>query len=501
MSFGRPSCVLFLIVLIVSAQGQVAWQGYAKNAQHSALSTTRSQPLSTIVWHTPVDLQPQYDGNDLFAHYGAPLATAANTIIVPVKTGASDGFELQARRGSDGTLLWTQTSDYTLPLHNWVLSYGPTLTPQGRVYWAGARGALFFRRNVDTPGAVKAEHVSFYATKKLEANPSVHICTPLTSDGSGSIYFGYVVEGTPLKHIGHSGIARVPARGRPVFLPVGADANGVQLQVTFNCAPALSNDGSTVYFSTHGTSQIRNGQAGYLFAINSQNLRVKAMTALLDPQSGDLAMLPDNGSASPTVGPDGHVFVGVLDNPPTTGKGWLLQFSADLAQVSGAPGAFGWDDTVSIVPASMVTSYHGSSSYLLMTKYNNYASLGGDGKNKLAILDPNNSQTDSRTGATVMKEVLTIIGPTPDPEFDTDFPGAVREWCINSAVVDPATNSVLANSEDGKLYRWDLTGNTFTEVVTLTAGIGEAYTPTLIGADGKVYAINNATLFAVGTGP
>jgi hypothetical protein len=34
--------------------------------------------------------------------------------------------------------------------------------------------------------------------------------------------------------------------------------------------------------------------------------------------------------------------------------------------------------------------------------------------------------------------------------------------------------------------------------VTLTAGIGEAYTPTWMGPDGKVYAINNATIFAVG---
>jgi hypothetical protein len=36
------------------------------------------------------------------------------------------------------------------------------------------------------------------------------------------------------------------------------------------------------------------------------------------------------------------------------------------------------------------------------------------------------------------------------------------------------------------------------QTVALTPGIGEAYTPTLIGADGTVYAINNATLFAVG---
>src|SRR5204862_4036214 len=79
------------------------------------------------------------------------------------------------------------------------------------------------------------------------------------------------------------------------------------------------------------------------------------------------------------------------------------------------------------------------------------------------------------------------------------YPQAVREWCINAAAVDPQTDSVLANSEDGKLYRWDLSTNTFTQTITLTPGVGEAYTPTLIGGDGTVYAINNATLFAVGT--
>jgi hypothetical protein len=163
------------------------------------------------------------------------------------------------------------------------------------------------------------------------------------------------------------------------------------------------------------------------------------------------------------------------------------------------PGSFGWDDTASIVPASSVPSYQGTSSYLLMTKYNNYAGLGnGDGLNRIAILDPNASQIDPNTDATVMREVITILGQTPDEEFDSEFPGAVREWCINSAVVDPLSHSILANSEDGKLYRWDLTTNTFTEVITLTPGIGEAYTPTLIGADGKIYAINNATLFAIG---
>jgi hypothetical protein len=60
------------------------------------------------------------------------------------------------------------------------------------------------------------------------------------------------------------------------------------------------------------------------------------------------------------------------------------------------------------------------------------------------------------------------------------------------------TKSVLANSEDGKLYRWDFTTNTLSEVITLTGGLGEAYTPTLIGTDGTAYAVNKAVLFAIG---
>jgi hypothetical protein len=150
----------------------------------------------------------------------------------------------------------------------------------------------------------------------------------------------------------------------------------------------------------------------------------------------------------------------------------------------------------------MVPSYHGNSSYLLMTKYNNYADpgLNGDGVNKIAILDPQNGMTDPISGATnVMNEVLTIAGPTPDPDNrNAQHPNAVREWCINSAAIDPFTKSVLANNEDGRLYRWNLTSNTLSETNVLTTGVGEAYTPTIVGVNGIVYAINNAILFAIG---
>ena len=57
---------------------------------------------------------------------------------------------------------------------------------------------------------------------------------------------------------------------------------------------------------------------------------------------------------------------------------------------------------------------------------------------------------------------------------------------------------MIANAEDGYTYRWDLTTNTFSEMLNLNQPIGEAYTPTLIGPDGTIYAINDATLYAIG---
>jgi hypothetical protein len=142
-----------------------------------------------------------------------------------------------------------------------------------------------------------------------------------------------------------------------------------------------------------------------------------------------------------------------------------------------------------------VPAYTGTSQYLLLCKYNNYGGTAtGTGLNKVAILDPFQSFTEPVSGATTMREVITILGPTPDPSF----PGGVREWCINSAAVDVARRSAIVNCEDGKCYRWDFTTNTLLEQMTLTAGVGEAYTMTIVSPRGVCFAINNAILFALG---
>jgi hypothetical protein len=56
----------------------------------------------------------------------------------------------------------------------------------------------------------------------------------------------------------------------------------------------------------------------------------------------------------------------------------------------------------------------------------------------------------------------------------------------------------LWNSEDGYLYRWHLPSNTLAERIRMNNGYAQAYTPTAIGPDGRVYAVNNARLFSIG---
>jgi hypothetical protein len=291
-------------------------------------------------------------------------------------------------------------------------------------------------------------------------------------------------------------VARVAADGSGSWVGAAAAAGDTGIdKVATNCAPALSADGTTLYVAVNVAPSGTALQRGYLLALDSGTLATKARAGLVEPGSGRPAHISDDGTASPTVGPDGDVYFGVLEAAlgGHNGRGWLLHFDAALS-TPRLPGGFGWDDTASVVPAAAVPAYTGRSTYLLMTKYNNYRGLGmGDGLNRIALLDPGASQTDPISGLSVMREVLTILGPT----FESGSAGPVKEWCINTAAVDPVRKSVLANSEDGWLYRWDLASNTFTQRIQLTSGIAESYTPTAIGADGAVYAINNAVLFSI----
>jgi len=478
-----------------------AWWGFGRDSQHTALGAVATQPLNRIQWKTAVDRQPQYSNGNLLIHYGSPVVSARNTVIVPVKTGVANGFRIDAHAGAGGALLWSVDSDYMLPSHGWTPSYGVTLTGANRFYAPGAGGKLIWCNDADT-GAATMQTVVFYGASAYNAatttfDSDVFINTPLTADAAGNIFFGFIASGNNSAGL-VSGVARVAADGSGTWVAAKAASNDTSIaKVVMNCAPALSNDSRIVYVAVNTAAAAGVRQSGYLLALDSATLATKGIVRLIDPITGAPSWVDDDGTSSPTVAPSGDVFYGVLESSPPShnSRGWLLHFDSTLSQAK-TPGSFGWDDTASVVPASMVASYAGPSTYLLMTKYNNYAGSGsGDGQNRIAVLDPTQSQIDSIAGIAVMKEVLTILGQTPDPQY----PGGVREWCINTAAVDPLTRSVLVNNEDGYLYRWDTVSNQFTERIQLTSGVGEAYTPTVIGPDGAVFAINNAVLFCVGS--
>lgn len=495
-----PPAVLAATPCLLPAQAlSIPWSGYGHDPQHTGTSAAAAQALNSVHWQTPIDRNPPGGGaGPLYVHYGSPVVTAGNTVIVPVGDGGA-GFQLEAFNGATGAPVYTLTTDYSLPAHDWTPPYGPALALGTRLFYAGAGGTLYYR---DLPNAATGPggQVAFYGLANYRANEAaynstVEISTPLTADRSGNVYFGFTVTGANPSNL-ISGIAKVGYTGAGVWASaVSLTGDSSASQIALNCAPALSVTQTTVYVATSNGAEFG---SGYLASLNAANLAPLAHIRLFDPSTGDAATVSTDSSASPTVGPDGDVYYGVLESPCCTShhdRGWLLHFNSSLTQTR-TPGSFGWDDTASVVPAIAVPSYSGTSSYLLLTKYNNYADTGGNGVNEVAILDPSATQTDAYSSVRVLKEVITVQGVTPD--YSNGGLPAVREWCINTAAIDPYTRSAIINNEDGTVYRWDFATNTLLQRVSLTSGSGEAYTPTVIGPDGTAYAVNDAILFAVG---
>jgi hypothetical protein len=505
-------------IIVTPIQRAYEWTGYGGNYSHTALSPVGAQAINHILWSTPVDAK-NYNGNEILVHYGEVAVTALNDVVMSVRGLNGAPYIVKSLSGVDGSTIWSWTSTFVDPNHDWGPSFGPTILPalqyvQGtgtkvkvfpyspRVAWPESGGRIAFRTNSDMSlGVVSA--VAFYgngtyANASSAFDAGVKVCTPLTAGPDGSIYFGYVVEASVPNNL-QSGLAVVRPNGTGAFITAAAmSGDSATPFVPLNCTPALSPDGSKVY--VEAASSASGWGRGYLCEVDTKKFTAINHVALMDVLNpNNWAETLGDSTASPMVGPDGDVYMGVLENPflSNDDRGWMRHFSSDL-KTSKIPGAFGWDDTASLVPASMVPSYTGTSKYLICTKYNDYADFGTQpGNNKIAILDPNDTEIDAVSGATTMKEIMTILGPT----FNTALGKGVREWCVNSVAVDPTTKSVILNSEDGWAYRWDMVSGTFTEKIQLSQGIGEAYTPTAIGPNGVCYCINNAVLYALGQHP
>ncbi|HYB98865.1 MAG TPA: hypothetical protein VEC57_06975 [Candidatus Limnocylindrales bacterium] len=496
----RTALLSIGIAVFVAAPALAApyWGTAGRNSQHTAIGDVATRPLTRILWKLRVDRRPQYTRRgSLLAHYGSPLITQANTVVVPVKLGVDGKFRVVAVDGTDGRRRWSRRSDYVIPPHRWLPTFSPVLSSTDKLWIPAAGGTVLTRTLVDEHGGQIERRAYYglenYLSDRTAFRDSVFINTPLTADGGGNVFFGVEVVGTPPSDL-ESVLVRMSDDGQASWVtPAEMTGDAAMTQVLGNSAPAISPDGTRLYVA------VTDGAAGYLVGLDARTLETRAMVRLVDPSSAIDALLLEDGTAAPTVGPDGHVYFGVLEQLYgwNHGRGWLMHFDADLVP-AGYVGAFGWDDTPSIIPAAIVASYTGPSSYLILSKYNDYATAGGTGINRIAVLDPNVGMRDPVTGLDVMNEVMTVRSPTVDDELVAAFPNALREWCINTAAVDPITKSVLANNEDGRLYRWDLTTGELSESIELNGGLGQGYTPTLTGPDGTVYAINDATLFAIG---
>ena len=487
----------------IVSRGATLWTGHGGNFSHTGISTVASRRLDSIAWQIPIDLQPRYSSNDLLTHYGEVCITNLTVAITSVKQNLNDGFKIQAYK-STGIPLWVENTDYSVPPNGWIPSCSPTLVhtrgtssdPMVAYPMGGGRVAFRSAHNVSATPVVHA----FYGDVNFAGNQSgylnnVKICTPLTTSPDGSIYFGFMVLGGNPSNL-TSGLAKIDQAGNGSWIPATTlSGDGAVNQIKINCAPGLDVKGQNVYITTNTGSFGR----GYLSRIDTSTMTVLSRVRLIDPHTGNDAAVDNEGTASPLVGPDGDVYQGVLENPFASNhdRGYLLHYSADLS-VTKIPGAFGWDDTPTVVPSYMVAGYTGGSSYLLFCKYNNYAGVNGNGHNQVAVVDPQNIGTDSILNMPTMKVADAILGPTPDSDFPNS-PGAVREWCVNSAAVDVPKRCIIVSSEDGVLYRWNLQTHSITESIRLSPGIGEAYTPTAIGPDGRIYAMSNAILFAIGT--
>ncbi|HEY2739483.1 MAG TPA: hypothetical protein VGK45_13835, partial [Thermoanaerobaculia bacterium] len=225
---------------------------FAGNPQHTAVYAAPAQDLNVIRWSTAIDLNT----SGAFAHFGAPLLTPGNTIVVPVKT-ATNGFLINVFDAADGSAKYSLTTDYILPSHNWIPVYQPALAASSsgtRLYYAGAGGTVY---SIDAPDSIShgapVRQVFYTTLANYQANAAafnatVFINTPITPDGNGNIFFGFRVQGTapaPLSTT-QSGFARIDPSGNAVYVLAGTAAGDAAVgRDAHNSAPALSNDQST----------------------------------------------------------------------------------------------------------------------------------------------------------------------------------------------------------------------------------------------------------------
>ena len=208
----------------------------------------------------------------------------------------------------------------------------------------------------------------------------------------------------------------------------------------------------------------------------------------------------DDGTASPTVAPDGSVVIGTYTRYNWS-QGHLMKFSS-TGQFQGAY-EFGWDVTPGI--------YSHGTTYSIVTKDNHYSDGG-------SYCDVEQFCPADRTAAHPNYPeayFITQLSPTMGVEWkwqntntqscSRDSSGNVScvsdhphgfEFCVNVMAI-AGDGTVFVNSEDGSTYAV-LQGGIVRDNLFQQLALGAAYTPASIGSDGKIYSQNAGHLFVLG---
>lgn len=462
------------------------WTQIGQNAQHTGIVPFGTLPTSQA--QEVADLGSPEPGQGLV--YGSPLYTKYGTIIVPVDMDGQ--FVIEAFSNFPGgmpQLLWSYASNYTAPTDAQPTVFQPVLGPTGKLYFPGNAGSIQVIENPDRMAAkVTPKAYYFYGRDKFNADPSAYrasvtVDTPLSVDRKGNVYFGVM----------SSGADNNPAKiaSSLVRLSVGGKGTYKAANVVMGRAPALSNDEKFIYVPTQSDG------ASTLSRFHAAGLKAAGSVELRDPSTNANIVFGTSDIASPTVGPDGDVYMPVEADSASqnAGNGWVLHFSSNLKKTKLA-GAFNSDVTVSIVPSSMVSTYHGKSSYFILSKL---GTLSDNNLDEIALFDPSASTAGPADNVQVMKII-------------TSLPNVA--WLSTSMAVDPSSNSIYVmgyqpevgtdsnNQEIGHiaLFKWNVSSAKELPVyvfLTDSSNLNADQSPVTAGPNGEIFAITDGLLYGV----
>jgi hypothetical protein len=219
----------------------------------------------------------------------------------------------------------------------------------------------------------------------------------------------------------------------------------------------------------------------------------------------------DDSSSSPVIATDGSILYGSYTRY-NYAQGHMMRFSSAGAYLGGYN--FGWDITPGI--------WGSGGGFKIATKDNHYGEVGSYCNTESVCPSDESGRAYpeeyfiTQLSPTIRSDAFADRGDllmTVDWSYKNtntlscsrdangnvtcvdDHPNSF-EWCVNAFVID-ANGTYYANSEDGNLFKIPQGGVGVTEIFQQLA-LGAAYTPTSMGADGKVYSQNAGHLFVAG---